>query len=68
MALNSALESRVQTPLDLLHSSGNLTELLTYVSAGWLNCKAEILWLFIFLFVSLYILSKHNSKLMFVNC
>jgi len=30
--------------------------------------QAEILWLFIFLFVSLYILSNIKSKMMFVKC
>ena len=67
MALDSAQESKAQKPSDLLHFSGNLSELLTSIFTGWLNCKAEIICLFIFLFVSLYILSNLNSKMTFVK-
>ena len=56
-----------QQSSDLLHSYGNLSELLTYIFAGSLNCKTKILQQFISLFISLYLLSNLNSKMMFVK-
>jgi len=35
VATDFAQESRAQKPSDLLHSSGNLSELLTCIFAGW---------------------------------
>ena len=59
MALDYALESRAQKPSDLLHSSGNLSELLTCISAGWLNCKLKFYgYLFPYLSHCIYFLTS----------
>ena len=67
MALDSAQESRAQKPSDLLHSCGNLSELLTCIFCRLAELHCLISVAFIFLFVSLYILSNNNSKRLIVN-
>ena len=61
--------SRKQSPEALRFATfrGNLSELLTCISADWLNCKAKFLQLFIFLFNSLYILSNLKVKWCLLN-
>ena len=67
MALDSAQESRAKKPSDLLHSCGNLSELLTCIFYRLAIVQSLISVAFISLFVSLYLLSNLNSKMMIVN-
>ena len=68
MALDSALESRAQKPSDLLHSRGNLSELLTYsfFRLAELQSLNICSYLFPYLIHCTYI-SNLNSKLLLVN-